>query len=97
VEYLVFNIVDPSAAVREEYTTFRVKTTDGQSFDGLIAERGGNQVTLIDAAGQRTVIPKDRVAEERALPTSLMPEGLLAGLSDQQLRDFFAYLAAPAK
>jgi putative heme-binding domain-containing protein len=97
VEYLVFNIVDPSAAVREEYTTFRVKTTDGQSFDGLIAERGGNQITLIDAAGQRTVIPKDRVAEERALPTSLMPEGLLAGLSDQQLRDFFAYLAAPAK
>jgi putative heme-binding domain-containing protein len=96
-EYLVFNIVDPSAAVREEYTTFRVKTTDGQSLDGLIAERGGNQITLVDAAGQRTVIPKDRVAEERALPTSLMPEGLLAALSDQQLRDFFAYLSAPAR
>ena len=74
-----------------------MKTTDGQSFDGLIAERGGNQITLVDAAGQRTVIPKDRVAEERALPTSLMPEGLLAGLSDQQLRDFFAYLSAPAR
>jgi putative heme-binding domain-containing protein len=97
VDFLVFNVVDPSAAVREEFTSFRVKTTDGQVFEGLISESDANQIALVDAAGQRSVIPKARVADERALSTSIMPEGLLAGLSDQQLRDFFAYLAAPAK
>ncbi len=28
------------------------------------------------------------------MPTSLMPEGLLSGLSDQQVRDLFKYLSS---
>ena len=30
-----------------------------------------------------------------ALPNSLMPEGLLSGMSDDELRDFFAYVSKP--
>jgi len=30
-----------------------------------------------------------------ALPTSLRPDGLLQGLSDQEIRDFLAYLRIP--
>jgi hypothetical protein len=40
-------------------------------------------------------VPRDQVAEMKAAGTSLMPEGLLDGLTDQQLRDFFAYLRIP--
>jgi hypothetical protein len=36
------------------------------------------------------------VADERALTVSLMPEGLLAGLTDQEVRDLFKYLSAEA-
>jgi hypothetical protein len=32
------------------------------------------------------------VREEQGLPTSMMPEDLLAGLSNQELRDLFKYL-----
>ena len=31
----------------------------------------------------------------KATPGSLMPEGLLDGLDDQQVRDLFAYLRIP--
>ena len=35
---------------------------------------------------------EDRVDALIASPNSVMPEGLIAGMSDQDLRDFFAYL-----
>jgi putative heme-binding domain-containing protein len=98
LDFLLVSIVDPSAAIREEYTNFRVDTSDDQTFIGLIKERGADSVTIADATGQRTVIPKRDVRDERALTVSIMPEGLLDGLSEQQLRDLFAYLqASPPK
>jgi putative membrane-bound dehydrogenase-like protein len=96
VDFLVLSIVDPSAYVREEFTAFRVRTKGGETLVGLIADRGPNGITLLDAAQQKTVIPKDQILEERALPTSIMPEGLLDGLTDQQLRDLFKYLSSDA-
>jgi len=94
VDFLVLSVVDPSAYIREEYTAFRIRTKSGETLIGLITERGANQITLEDAAQQKTVVPKNQIAEERALPTSLMPEGLLDGLSDQQVRDLFKYLSS---
>ncbi|HEY2587582.1 MAG TPA: PVC-type heme-binding CxxCH protein [Tepidisphaeraceae bacterium] len=94
VDFLVLSVVDPSAYIREEYTAFRVRTKGGETLIGLITDRGPNQITLEDAAQQKTIVPKDQIADERALPTSLMPEGLLDGLSDQQVRDLFKYLAS---
>jgi len=97
VDFLVLSIVDPSAYIREEFTAFQVRTRGGQTLIGLIVERGPNQITVADAAQQKTIIPKDQIAEERALPTSLMPEGLLDGLSDQEIRDLFKYLSSDTK
>jgi hypothetical protein len=49
-------------------------------------------VTLKDVANQLTVLDRNDIATLQALPASLMPEGLLAGLSDTELADLFAYL-----
>jgi putative heme-binding domain-containing protein len=92
--FLLVSTVDPSAAVREEYTNFRIDTKDDQTLIGLIAERGPDSVTVVDTTGQRTVVPKGQIADERALELSIMPEGLLDGLDEGQLRDFFAYVRA---
>ncbi len=94
LDFLLVSIVDPSAAIREEYTNFRIDTHDDQTFVGLIKERGADSVTIMDAAQQKTVIAKRDIKEEQALSLSIMPEGLLAGLDDKSLRDFFAYLQA---
>ena len=50
------------------------------------------EVTMIDATQQRTVIARRDIKEEQGLSLSMMPEGLLAGMDDKQVRDFFAYL-----
>ena len=96
IQNMLVNIIDPSASLREGYTLFQVKTRDQRTLVGFIDERDPNRLVLRDAGGQRTTVPPSDIVEEKALPTSLMPEGLLEGLSDQELRDFFAYLASPA-
>jgi putative membrane-bound dehydrogenase-like protein len=93
---MVVNVVDPSAYIREEFANFRVKTKGGESYIGLITERAADRLGLVDAAGQRIAIAKADVDDERPLTVSLMPEGLLAGLSDQQVRDLYKYLSAEA-
>jgi len=92
LDFILASVIDPSAAIREEYTNFRIDTTDDQTFVGLIKERGVDSITLVDATQQKTVIPKRDVKEEQALKLSIMPEGLLEGLDEKGLRDLFAYV-----
>jgi putative heme-binding domain-containing protein len=90
--YWLENIVDPSAVIREEYTTFVVSTTDGRVLTGVIAEQDKQTVSLRNPEGQVVRIARDKIEEMHASPQSLMPEDLLRELKEQQVRDLFAYL-----
>lgn len=99
LEVLLPNIIDPSAVIREGFQQFVVTTSDGRVLAGLV-ESGADRVTVVDAKGIRTILPKAEVEAIARTPASLMPEGSLDSLSDQELRDLFAYLradAAPSK
>jgi putative heme-binding domain-containing protein len=90
--YWMENIVDPSAAIREEYMTFIVQTTDGRTLSGVVAGQDKTTVTLKDQEGRTAKIDRARIEDMRASPVSLMPEDQLKALKDQQVRDLFAYL-----
>jgi putative heme-binding domain-containing protein len=90
--YWLENIIDPSAAIREEYTTFIVQTTDGRTLTGVVAGQDKTTLTLRDQEGRTTSIDRSRIEDLRASPVSLMPEGQLRPLTDRQVRDLFAYL-----
>jgi len=89
---LLASIVDPSAVVRREFSSYVVLTTAGTVQTGLIADQDAASVTLLDAKNERTRINRDQIEEISESPTSLMPEKLLEQLSPQELRDLFAYL-----
>ena len=97
LENMLLSIVDPSVAIREGFTLFELQTKDDRHLIGFITEREGNRVTLRDLSGQVTTVAADRIAKERAIPTSIMPEALLDPLSDREIIDLFAYLMSPAK
>ena len=89
---MLLSIVNPSAEIREGYQYYIVATTDDRILSGFFVDRD-NQVTVLRGLDGENITL--RASEIRAIkPTgqSLMPTGLLDGLSDQQLRDFFAYL-----
>lgn len=92
LDFWVLNIVYPSLEIREGFGAYDVRLKDGSIANGIIDRREGGEIVLRDLAGNRTQLREDKVASLIASPTSVMPEGLLAGMSDQDLRDFFAYL-----
>jgi putative membrane-bound dehydrogenase-like protein len=92
LDFWVLNIVYPSLEIREGFGSYDVRLKDGTIANGILERRDGGEIVLRDLAGNRTRIREEKVATLIASPTSVMPEGLLAGMSDQDLRDFFAYL-----
>jgi putative heme-binding domain-containing protein len=95
-DLLVRNIVDPSAVVREQYIMHVALTADGRIFNGLLAESTPETITLLDAKNKRTVLNRADIEELRESTVSLMPEKLLDPLTEQQIRDLFAYLQTEA-
>ncbi|MCS6850755.1 MAG: HEAT repeat domain-containing protein [Gemmataceae bacterium] len=89
---MLAHIVNPSAEIREGFETWMVATTDGRVLTGLLADRDNQVVVLRGIDGQNVTIRRELVDEMAAVKKSLMPEGLLKDLTDQQVRDLFAYL-----
>lgn len=94
LDNMLLNIVNPSLSIREGYETNVVYTVDGRVLSGLVVDKDNQVVTLKTADGRTNVIEVDDIDEMRAVPISIMPEGVFGELTDQQLRDLFAYLRA---
>lgn len=86
------SILDPNAEIREGYENFLVSTEDGRLLSGFLAEQDANTIVLRGFDDSNTTIPRKQIKELKSAGRSLMPEGLLDDLDDQQLRDLFAYL-----
>ena len=91
LDYLLENIIDPSASVGIDFRTVVVLLADGRVLTGVVSERNERTLVLQTAQGP---VALDRHEIEETTPTglSLMPEGLLQNLSAEQTRDLFAYL-----
>lgn len=92
LDFMITAIVDPSAAIREEFTTFAAVTKDGRTMTGLVTDKDTRTVTLRGADNRPVLFNRDDLEELTALPISLMPENQMNDLSDAELRDLFAYL-----
>ena len=91
LDYLLQNILDPNAVIGKDYQQTIVRTKDGQILSGVITGEDGSAVTLKTLVGNSVVQRKD-IASLETLEHSLMPEGLLAGLQENDIRDLFLYL-----
>lgn len=92
---LLTSVLDPSAEIREGFVNQLLTTKDGRTLSGFVTTKDAAVVVLRGLDGQDVSIPREEIRELKPSPASIMPEGLLLGLSDQELRDFFAYLRIP--
>jgi putative heme-binding domain-containing protein len=98
LDFIIPAIVDPSLAIREEYTHFNLIGRDGQTLTGFLTRNDPGAVEIKDVSGNSQTIPRGEIIDLAASQTSLMPEGLLSSLDDQQIRDLFAhFISVPAK
>ncbi len=96
IDYLLGNIVDPNAIVPADYRVTVVKLKDGRTLSGVIPEQNDRTLTL-QSPTERLTLEKSQITEQQQLPQSLMPEGLLAGLGEENVRHLMAYLMSSSQ
>jgi putative heme-binding domain-containing protein len=92
-EALYESILLPSKAIADQYVQHSVTTTADVTISGLLIADTPNAITLRDANGKDTTISKkDIEGQVRKLKTSIMPEDIVAALTEDELVDLVAYL-----
>jgi len=94
LDYVLTNVLDPSAVVARDYQMNLVQTNDGRVLSGILKGEDDHSVT-IQTATELIVVPKEEIEARQATPNSMMPEGLLMSLTPDEVRDLVAYLASP--
>ena len=93
VEYLISNIVDPSAEVGRDFRMSIVSTADGRLITGIVVERTPTRIGIQTEKELVVLVPGD-VDSIKDSPLSMMPEGQLDPLTNRQIRDLLGYLAS---
>lgn len=96
LDYSLQNIIDPNALIPNDYRTWNLETKDDRSITGIVTKQDDNSVTVV-TANETLVIPRKEVQSLKQTELSMMPEGLLQGLSDNDVRDLLAYLKTTAQ
>ena len=94
-EKVLVNILDPNREVNSNYLSYEVETRRGEVLSGIIAAESAGSLTLRQAGGTDTTLLRSDLLEVKSQGRSLMPEGLEAGLSAQDLADLLEFVLAP--
>ena len=91
IEYILLNMIDPNADVPDAYKLVTIHTKDGQVLAGTISAEDGQRVVL-NTVAQKVIVLKRDIKSRTVSKMSMMPEGLLPALPDDQVLDLVKYL-----
>lgn len=89
---LLTDILDPNRAIDNNYFSFTVLTTDGQTATGIIETETENSLTLKQTEGKRTTILRSDIELLKSDGVSLMPVGLEKNITKQQMADLISFI-----
>jgi putative heme-binding domain-containing protein len=92
LEGVLRNIMTPNAAMEAGYRIFRVELKSGDIVDAFFVSEDKEAFVVRQPGVQDRRIPKKDVRTTRYIRRSLMPEGLLDSLNDEQVTDLLSYL-----
>ncbi|MEO2092332.1 MAG: PVC-type heme-binding CxxCH protein [Gemmataceae bacterium] len=95
IEYLLANVLDPNRVVGAPYFVRTATLLDGQVIQGVLAAEDDQTVTLkVENAVLKKIARKDLDGPVKVAEKSMMPEGLAAGMTEQDFRDLVRYVMA---
>jgi putative membrane-bound dehydrogenase-like protein len=95
-DYIIENVLDPSAIVAKEYLMTVIRRNDGEVLTGIVGEETATMVTLKMPSETQTVQKAD-IKSRKTESISMMPEGLLQAMTPEERRDLVGYLASPVQ
>lgn len=96
LNYLLETILFPNAVIPNEYRVSTIETKDERVITGIIKEQNASAL-VVQTATEALTVPKNEVKKIEPSEQSMMPEGLLANLKDQEVRDLLYYLSRPGQ
>ncbi|HVJ86986.1 MAG TPA: PVC-type heme-binding CxxCH protein [Caulifigura sp.] len=96
LDYLLGNIVAPAEVVNADYRLLIVALADGRVLNGIKTAETEKTLTL-QQANAKTTIEKSEIDEIKPSNLSLMPDGLLKTLTDDDVKSLIAYLQHPTQ
>jgi putative heme-binding domain-containing protein len=91
LNYVLSNIVDPSAVIAKEYMVSIIRLKDKRVISGIVKGDDGNALT-VRTENESLTIPRSDVVRQTQQNISMMPEGLLATMQPDEIRDLLGYL-----
>lgn len=92
-DYVLRNLIDPSADIDAAYRLTTVLTADGRLFNGFMVHQDDKWLVIRtqDATIRLALNDVDELVRSNV---SMMPEGMLRSFTDEQIRDLLVYLAS---
>jgi putative membrane-bound dehydrogenase-like protein len=94
LDYLLENILDPSAVIPKEYAATVLELKNGRVITGIVKAETPAALTVA-TANETMTIPQSEVDSRKPSATSMMPEDQLKPLSNAEVLALFAYLQSP--
>jgi putative heme-binding domain-containing protein len=94
LDYVLDNVLDPSAIVPRDYKVNVLRLTDGRVVQGVILAETPHTLT-VQTANETIPVAVTDIEARKESPLSMMPEGLLDRLHQDDIADLVTYLASP--
>ncbi|MCB1278361.1 PQQ-dependent sugar dehydrogenase [Prosthecobacter sp.] len=92
-EQILESLHQPSKVIAKGYETWTLTLKDGGMATGFVVNPGDGNVTLKVPTGQPQTFERTQIRSQQVQPLSLMPEGLLQSMTEQEAADVIAFLA----
>ena len=91
-EEVLLHILDPNREVAPDYLEYAVSLDDGRILTGLVVAESAGSLTLRRPGGAEDTVLRTNIEAIAGTGKSLMPEGLEARVSPQEMADLIAFL-----
>ncbi len=89
---LLAAILDPHKEVAPQYIAYEINTKDGNAYLGMITRDDATSLSLRIMGGAEVTLPRSNIKGTSSSGKSLMPEGLEAGMSVQDMADLLTFI-----
>src|SRR5262249_13556818 len=96
LDYLLENILDPSAIIPKEYIATKIDLKNGRVVTGIVKEETKAALTVV-TQNETLTIPVADIDDRTPSSVSMMPDDLLKELNPHQIRSLIAYLQSPGQ
>jgi putative heme-binding domain-containing protein len=91
-DYILFNVLNPSGEIQDDYKLVVVITRDGRTYSGNVISENDRQLTMRIVGQDKVFINKSDIQSREVMPTSLMPVGLFDNMEEPEILDLMKYL-----